>query len=1701
MGGLSTGGNIMKRNLLGLVILALLLFVPLMAHAATAGKFISVEGNVDVTSPGKEARPANLGDLLNVGDIIRTKSKSKCEVEFQDGSILRLGENSRLRVNEFAQEKGERNATLELFRGKIQNVVTAVKGSVGQSKYEIQTSTAVCGVRGTDFFVYHQGGVTGAAFREGSGYGYSRNRPGDVRPIEAGQAMTVSNPNVPPVVRPATASEMNQHQKDTAPSEKPKSEAKKEEEKRSEGVAARTDEGKKEEQKNGEAKPAETSAPAASGEQSKPADTFAQSMEMPTSEALSLLSAATAPLSTPTTTNLTSGSSAIVVPIADTTPPKITRLTPDTFSDVTKLTSQSGATFTVEFDEKATISYSLDGSSYVTAAGDKLILTSLPEGSNTVSVKGIDSAGNISPATTYTWKTDYTAPTITLSGTPAAITNASAATIGVSASEQATYAYTLNGATVASPTLTNLPAGSNTFTVTATDPAGNAATKTYAWTTDYTAPTITLSGTPAAITNASNATIGVSASEQATYAYALNGAPVSSPTLTNLPAGSNTFTVTATDPAGNSSTKTYAWTTDYTAPGLTINTPQASPGTGSTTDVKVTLTGNESVTFASTLDTGNPPISGSSLDLKGLSSGDHSLNVEAKDEAGNITTQSLSFTLSRYTLDGNSNIGSATAEVANVSDKDWGSWKLNPPSASVLYAGGGSDTAGFWIVPPAKTLTYLTTAFLGSGTADNGGTARYSQSPLDFSGKFQWGGFGNINTLGQLTFDSTSNISGIVGSTSSLWNNMQSVAIGRYSNLNFNPVWDMDIGGTTGLTLANTSDRGAFYLSGGGIALGNAIEGKAAGLYIKPDGQGGYLAGYLSTDLFTVATYPDISMWEASPTITASAGVSTTVLPSELYWDGPKLKVSQLNNLPISGSLTGFSNMEFLRLIDQNWGRWMSWSGGSYTTLPTTTSNWKAVIGGEVRSPITLSTLSWLTPQGLTNAPEVVVNGNSIIMGVSNTTETGSSQRVSLHGASALLPSGAIGYKVTFDYNLSTWDAYSITSGYQPNGQPTMGRGWYDSFSVSSSKDKFWNLSLTDPLKTDPNLNVGFLWGGTSYGDTYLETISGTKSVFLSNFGGNAYLNVYLDTATAPYADSGYPSWGTVTVTNVEAITGYQISKITGTQWSDNKLTGTVDGKYLTTTTLGTMKGDLLGTYNTKDNTWQAVSLGAWNETPLAFGGQSSYGLFWQYTPLSPGDSLGYGGSMGYGGAMAGLIGSTTSLFGGFDSALKTYTAVDLKGLGIYDSASKPLFLAQFNDVNATTSNGNFLFFGGATLLSTEGTPAALAGNMQGLYWKDAGGGNYELGTLSSVSGAGATLYPTLVNPMWELDAGTTLQAYSLITGAGTPPGVTNSILDSTMPAYYLSPYYGNPITEWEPVAAGGSWKEWARYENAMTFSDPSRLSVAAELSGGGYEAATPPQSGDKWNQVWEIACGDCYSSGIKYLGTEITGVDASNNVFNGQAVSATINWKDDVNGGWTSVGGGTIKGSFDPITATWRAAALMTGMETAAFVNKVSSMMTDAQRQAFFDATKIPCFTVGTTDLKASTIAGTSGNTIDMTGSYGINNVGFYAPSTGGKPQIWASGNVSGGYTGYPNGVTVPLTGSNGINAQFNMQQWGTTKWGATVTNGNVPANSLTGATGFTKTNAVSFQGGAAGTITGSTFSGTAAGTVKQAPPQILAY
>ncbi|MBM3300081.1 MAG: FecR domain-containing protein, partial [Deltaproteobacteria bacterium] len=214
----------MKRTNLVLLAAILLAIFPSLAQAAAVGKFTHVEGRVDVIPPAQPARAATLGDEVSIGDTLRTKSQSKAEVTFNDGNVLRIAERTAMVISEYMVDQESMSGTLKLSRGKIQNIVKITGGRLfGRDKkdrFEVHTPTAIVGVRGTDFFTYHTRGISGALFQEGKGYGYSANRPEEVKDISAGQAMVVVSADQVPVIKPATDVEIKLHINDTAPSKK-----------------------------------------------------------------------------------------------------------------------------------------------------------------------------------------------------------------------------------------------------------------------------------------------------------------------------------------------------------------------------------------------------------------------------------------------------------------------------------------------------------------------------------------------------------------------------------------------------------------------------------------------------------------------------------------------------------------------------------------------------------------------------------------------------------------------------------------------------------------------------------------------------------------------------------------------------------------------------------------------------------------------------------------------------------------------------------------------------------------------------------------------------------------------------------------------------------------------------------------------------------------------------------------------------------------------------------------------------------------------------------------------------------------------------------------------------------------------------------------------------------------------------------------
>jgi outer membrane protein assembly factor BamB len=100
-------------------------------------------------------------DLVEAGDLIKTKSDSFTEIQFMDFGIIRIQENTELIVQNLHLQEEQSKANMKLNKGKMLAKVS--KLSKGE-EFEVRTSTALAGVRGTEFMVKQEEGSDTASF-------------------------------------------------------------------------------------------------------------------------------------------------------------------------------------------------------------------------------------------------------------------------------------------------------------------------------------------------------------------------------------------------------------------------------------------------------------------------------------------------------------------------------------------------------------------------------------------------------------------------------------------------------------------------------------------------------------------------------------------------------------------------------------------------------------------------------------------------------------------------------------------------------------------------------------------------------------------------------------------------------------------------------------------------------------------------------------------------------------------------------------------------------------------------------------------------------------------------------------------------------------------------------------------------------------------------------------------------------------------------------------------------------------------------------------------------------------------------------------------------------------------------------------------------------------------------------------------------
>ena len=139
------------RNSISGVVAALLVAAPAMA-AAEAGQVTYLDGKAFRQAGGKGDKVALAKDgKVEQGDVLTTAARARVEVTLGDKSVLRIGPNSELIIEDAEVKDDSRKIDTKLVLGSAWAKVSTALG--GDNKFEVTTDRAVAGVRGTVFRV------------------------------------------------------------------------------------------------------------------------------------------------------------------------------------------------------------------------------------------------------------------------------------------------------------------------------------------------------------------------------------------------------------------------------------------------------------------------------------------------------------------------------------------------------------------------------------------------------------------------------------------------------------------------------------------------------------------------------------------------------------------------------------------------------------------------------------------------------------------------------------------------------------------------------------------------------------------------------------------------------------------------------------------------------------------------------------------------------------------------------------------------------------------------------------------------------------------------------------------------------------------------------------------------------------------------------------------------------------------------------------------------------------------------------------------------------------------------------------------------------------------------------------------------------------------------------------------------------------
>ena len=147
----------MKRIMLSII--TLLLICPCFARAsdAPAGSIRTLKGNSTIIR-NKNAVETKIGSRVFQKDSLRTGVDGSIAIVFKDDTLLSIGPNSEVVINEFlfSPAEGKLSIITRLIKG-TSAYLSGIIGKISPESVRFETPVADIGIRGTKFAVMVEG--------------------------------------------------------------------------------------------------------------------------------------------------------------------------------------------------------------------------------------------------------------------------------------------------------------------------------------------------------------------------------------------------------------------------------------------------------------------------------------------------------------------------------------------------------------------------------------------------------------------------------------------------------------------------------------------------------------------------------------------------------------------------------------------------------------------------------------------------------------------------------------------------------------------------------------------------------------------------------------------------------------------------------------------------------------------------------------------------------------------------------------------------------------------------------------------------------------------------------------------------------------------------------------------------------------------------------------------------------------------------------------------------------------------------------------------------------------------------------------------------------------------------------------------------------------------------------------------------------